>query len=149
MDVKARVDHLMDTAEFESVIAFDRCAVLLAQLESGEIVMDAACSKTPEEFDPEEAVKCCMISIHSKLTEVVSAQMAEPEEPKLDKTMAEVVVALAESSMIPAEASRKVGCSRSTMSRRIQKIQDTTGKNPLSFFELAQLLIEAREVLEV
>lgn len=149
MDAIERANHLMDTAEFESVVVFDRCAVVLAQLESGEIVMEASGSRTAEEFDVEKAVETCMIGLHTRLVEVVSAQMAEPAEPTLTKELAQIIVSLAENDLRTTLVADEIGISRPTLGRRLDKIREVTGKNPMSFFDLAQLLIEARMVLGV
>ena len=148
MEIKEKVNHLMETAEFEPVVCFDRCLVLMAQLESGEILLEATASQTAEEFTTEKAVETCMMSLYERLTAVVSAQMAEPAEPILNEEQAKIIVALADHNLNATEVAKVLGYGRSTMQSRINKIRKDTGKDPLTFYGMAQLLMEARQVLE-
>lgn len=142
MDIKQKVGQMMDAAEFDAAVAFDQCAVVMAKLENGTIMVESFIGEDPEAFDRDAAVKACMLKIADRLM----AAETEPVFP-LTEEQAKVVVALADNGMKPAEAAKALGCHRNTVHSRIEKIKTATGLDPLSFFGMAKLLLAAKAVL--
>lgn len=62
--------------------------------------------------------------------------------------MAEVIVLLADCGLNVSEAARKLHYHRNTIDYRIRKIHEVTGKDPLNFYDLCDLLPIAKIVLE-
>lgn len=62
--------------------------------------------------------------------------------------MAEIIVALAECGMNVSEVSRRLFYHRNTVGYRIHKIHKQTGKDPLNFYDLCELLPIAKAILQ-
>lgn len=133
-----RVIQLMETAQLDAVMVFDCYVNVFVKFENGVIMHQGWRINDGEEPNMEEIIRTCMTNISNHLLAIERARDSAPF--TLPDPLRRVVEALAESSMVPAEAARKVGCSRSTMSRRIEKIRELTGKDPLDFFQLRELL---------
>lgn len=67
---------------------------------------------------------------------------------KLTRTQAEVIVKLAKNNINAAATAREMFMHRNTVDYHIRMIYRNTGKNPLSFYDLSELLPVAREALE-
>ena len=61
---------------------------------------------------------------------------------------AEVIVALAENCLSISKAAKKIYKHRNTVVYQVEKIQRETGKNPLDFYDMLELLPIAKKVLE-
>lgn len=64
---------------------------------------------------------------------------------KLTKTQAEVIVKMAKNNINAAATAREMFMHRNTVDYHIRMIQRNTGKNPLNFYDLQDLLIMAKE----
>ena len=60
---------------------------------------------------------------------------------------AEVIIGLADNGMNVSKVAQKLFMDRSSVYRRIHNIHDDTGKNPLDFFDLLDLLPVAKRVI--
>ena len=60
---------------------------------------------------------------------------------------AEIIIALADNQLKITEAAKKLFMHRTTLNYHIQKIHKTTGKNPLDFYDMCELLHTARQVI--
>lgn len=129
---------LMDTAEFEAVVVFDRCAVVMAQLENGAIITDACATESAENFDEAQCVEECMRSICEKVQamEAAPAFTLTPEQAK-------IIISLAEHNLKIADTAKDLGISAGTLSGRIKKIREQTGGDPMNFLDMTQLLTVA------
>lgn len=67
---------------------------------------------------------------------------------KLTPTQAEVVVKLAKNNINAAAAAREMFMHRNTVDYHIRMIYRNTGKNPLHFYDLLELLPVANTILE-
>ena len=67
----------------------------------------------------------------------------------LTATQAEVVIKLAKNNINAAAAAREMFMHRNTVDYHIRMIYRNTGKNPLNFFDLLDLLIVAKSVTAV
>lgn len=65
----------------------------------------------------------------------------------MTKLQAEIIVALAENQLSPTDASKKLFMHRTTVNYHIRKIHKITGKNPLDFYDMCELLPLARRVV--
>ena len=64
----------------------------------------------------------------------------------MTKLQAEIIIALAENQLSITETSRKIFLHRNSVSYHIRKITKNTGKNPLDFYDMCDLLPLARQV---
>ena len=65
-----RIEHLMETAEYEACVAFDKCVVLMAKFENGFIITESSACVDPENFDMELGVSICRQHIEARLWEM-------------------------------------------------------------------------------
>ena len=65
-----RINHLMETAEYEATVAFDKCVVLMAKLENGFVLTESSACVDPANFDLELGVAICRQRIQDKLWEL-------------------------------------------------------------------------------
>jgi sugar diacid utilization regulator len=63
------------------------------------------------------------------------------------KLEAEIIVALAENQLRTTNASRKLYMHRTTVLYHVKEIQKATGKNPLDFYGMCELLPKARQII--
>ena len=143
--IKETVDHLMDTASYEAVTVFDRCTVVVAELEDGRIMLEACGSETAEKHDAEAAVEVCL----QKLMGRVQMMVEEEEERSftLTEAQAKTIIAWASHGMRKKSAAGELGITSSSMSGRLETIREKTGRDPEDFFQLCELLAAARDVL--
>lgn len=66
---------------------------------------------------------------------------------KLTQTQAEVIVKLAKNNINAAATAREMFMHRNTVDYHIRMIYRNTGKNPLSFYDLLELLPMAQKTL--
>lgn len=66
----------------------------------------------------------------------------------MTKLQAEIIIALADNQMNIAEAGRKIFMHRSTVQYHVRKIFEATGKDPLDFYDMCELLPEAERTLQ-
>lgn len=145
-NINELVNHLLETAEFEPIVVFDRCLVVMAKLENGVILAKAQVADTPEEFNPDQMAEDCLKMIYDDVVAMVSPAPVPAPSP-LTEEQAKTIVALAENGMKVTEAAKVLGCARSTMVNRLQKIKEVTDKDPMIFYDLCQLLLDARILL--
>ena len=69
-------------------------------------------------------------------------------ETKLTRTQAEVIVKLANNNMNVRAAAREMFMHYNTVHYHVRMIERNTGKSPLLFYELNELLSAAKEVLK-
>lgn len=69
------------------------------------------------------------------------------ETAKLTKTQAEVILNLAKNNINAAATAREMFMHRNTVDYHIRMIYRNTGKNPLNFYDLLDLLPMAQKVL--
>lgn len=60
---------------------------------------------------------------------------------------AEIIVALADNQLKITEAAKKLFMHRTTVNYHIRKIHRTTGKNPLDFYDMCELILTAQKVI--
>ena len=65
-----RVDHLMETAEWEAVVAYGKCLILTAKLENGFVITESSACVDPENFDMETGAVICRQKIENKIWEL-------------------------------------------------------------------------------
>lgn len=65
-----QINHLLDTAQYEAAIAFDKCVVVMAKLENGFVITESSACVDPENFDLELGVSICRERIANKLWEL-------------------------------------------------------------------------------
>jgi DNA-binding PucR family transcriptional regulator len=63
------------------------------------------------------------------------------------KLQAEIIVALADNQMNVSEAAREIFMHRNTVKYHIRKIYKLTGKDPLDFYDMCELLPVAQQML--
>lgn len=73
--------------------------------------------------------------------------MSEPENRSLTELQAEIVLAIADNNLKISGAADAIFRHRNTMEYHINKIREITGKNPLNFWDMSWLVIEAKRVL--
>lgn len=66
----------------------------------------------------------------------------------MTEIQAEIIIHLADAGMNISGAARSVYLHRSTVNYHIAMIRQRTGKDPLNFYDLCDLLSEARTVLK-
>lgn len=66
---------------------------------------------------------------------------------KLTQTQAEILVTLAHYNLNVAATARKLFMHRNTVDYHVRMILRNTGKNPLVFYDLVDLLADAKQVL--
>lgn len=64
----------------------------------------------------------------------------------LSQDQHEVILALADNGMKVSEVARKLYTSRQSIDRHIERIREITGKNPLNFYDLYDLLLFVKGV---
>ena len=65
----------------------------------------------------------------------------------MTKLQAEIVVALADNQLKVTGASKKLFMHRTTVNYHIRQIKRSTGKNPLDFYDMCELILAAEKVL--
>jgi len=142
METKEKVNGILEAAEIEAVSFFDRCTVMAARLESGEILLAADVVEPMADFVPEESAERCMMQFFDRLMN------REAETGVLTKDQARLIVALSENNLSGTETAKKLGWGRTKLYATMKKIREKTGKDPLEFFGMCELLVMAREVLK-
>lgn len=145
-EIMAKVEHLMDTAEYAAESVFDRVTILRAKFENGMELVEAHISDSAEEFNPEKGVEACMMAMWGKLA---AMEQAKEWEPALTEQQAKIIVALAENSLKVTGTAQKLNYDSRTIRYHVKKIHEQTGVDPMSFFGMCELLMEARRVLAV
>ena len=64
----------------------------------------------------------------------------------LSQDQHEIILALADNGMKVGEVARKMYTSRQSIDRHIDKIRELTGKDPLNFYELYDLILFVKGV---
>lgn len=67
----------------------------------------------------------------------------------MTKQQAEIIVALADNRLNISRAARVLFMHRTTVCYHIQRICDATGKNPVDFYDMCELLPVARQTLRL
>ena len=142
--MKEKINNMMEKAEFDAAVYFDRCTVLAAKLESGEILLAASVADDPATFDGEKAAAECMMELWDRLFARETAPAVQ-----LTKEQAEIVVAMSETAMNATAAAKKLFKSRSAVSNQIAKIKEATGLDPYKFMDMCQLMVVAQAVLKM
>ena len=62
----------------------------------------------------------------------------------MTKLEAEIIIGLADNQMSVSKTAKKIYMHRTTLNYHIKKIRESTGKNPLDFHDLCDLLAKAR-----
>lgn len=65
----------------------------------------------------------------------------------MTELQAEILVALAKNQLSVSETARKLYMHRTTVNYHIRQIRKLTGKNPLDFYDMCELLPQARKIL--
>lgn len=65
-----RINHLLATAEYEVLTAFDKCTIVVAKLENGHILVEAADFMDPVNYDPDTGESICRDKIRERLWEL-------------------------------------------------------------------------------
>lgn len=65
-----RINHLVETAEYRVMTCFDKCTVVVAQLENGFIMVEASACVDPANYDSELGERICVAKIKEKLWEL-------------------------------------------------------------------------------
>lgn len=67
----------------------------------------------------------------------------------LSENRCDIIIALADYNMNVSEVSKKLYMHRNTVAYNIQRIQEITGKNPLNFYDLCDLvqIVKNRRVM--
>lgn len=65
----------------------------------------------------------------------------------MTKLEAEIIIALADNHLHTTGAARTLFMHRTTVNYHVQKIHKRTGKNPLDFFDMCELLPVAQKIL--
>ena len=143
MEIKEKVQHLMDTAEYEAISVFDRCIIVVARLENDVMLAESHVFEDCESFSQEKGVEMCLKKIADQ---VWAMETAEPIE--LTEYQARVIAALAENKIVVTDAARQLNFHRNSVVYHIGKIREATGKDPMNFFDLCELLMAANKVLK-
>lgn len=142
--MKEKVNNMMEKAELDAAVYFDRCTVMAVKLESGEIMLAASVADDPATFDAERSAAECIQELWERLWARETAPTME-----LTKDQAEIIVAMSETAMNATAAAKKLYRHRSTVGYQIGKIKEATGLDPYKFMDLCQLLVVAKAVLSV
>lgn len=67
---KERIDHLMNTAAFETFTAAGKCTIVVAQLENGFIITESSACVDPANYDAILGEKICKDKIRERLWEL-------------------------------------------------------------------------------
>lgn len=65
-----RINHLLDTADYEVLTAFDKCTIVVAQLENGHVIVEAAACMDPANYDSDTGESICRDKIRERLWEL-------------------------------------------------------------------------------
>lgn len=65
----------------------------------------------------------------------------------MTKLQAETVMALAENGLNITRAAQSLYCHRNTVVFHVKKIKESTGKDPQDFYDMIELVQEAKRVL--
>lgn len=65
-----RINHLMETADFDITTVFDKCTIVVAKLENGFILVESSACVDPANYDPELGESICMARIKERLWEL-------------------------------------------------------------------------------
>ena len=65
-----RIEHLMDTADYEIITCFDKCTIVSARFENGFILTESSACVDPANYDRKLGVKICTDKIREKLWEL-------------------------------------------------------------------------------
>lgn len=142
--MKEKVNNMMEKAELDAAVYFDRCTVMAAKLESGEIMLAASVADDPETFDAERSAAECIQELWERLWARETAPNME-----MTKEQAEVIVAMAENNLIMSAAANRLDMSAGSVKKQVAKIKKATGLDPQSFVDMCQLLVIAKAVLNM
>lgn len=67
---KERIDHLMETAEYDVYTQFSKCTIVSAKLENGFILTESSACVDEANYDPALGIKICKEKIRDKLWEL-------------------------------------------------------------------------------
>lgn len=137
-ETKDKALAALEKAQIEAVVTFDQCVVVMALLEDGEIMVESYVAGS-EGLDPEAAAEACLAKMMIRLKERENTM-------GLTEHQADIIITLAESKMNLTEVGRKLTYHRNSLSRHIKKIHEQTGKDPMDFYDMCDLLIAARNV---
>ena len=65
-----RIDKMMETAEYEAAVAFDKCVVVMMKLENGFVLTESSACVDPANFDLEMGLGICKEKLRNKLWEL-------------------------------------------------------------------------------
>ena len=65
-----RIEHLMKTAEYKAFTAFDKCTVVIMQLENGFILTESSACVDPANYNSEYGTQICLDKLRDKLWEL-------------------------------------------------------------------------------
>lgn len=65
-----RIQHLLETAEYQTSTVFGKCTVMVAKLENGFVIVESSACVDPENYDEELGCELCFKKITDKLWEL-------------------------------------------------------------------------------
>lgn len=65
----------------------------------------------------------------------------------MTQLQAEIIVALADNQFNVSKVAEKLFMHRTSLNYHVRKIRETTGKNPMDFYDMCELLHIARQVI--
>ena len=65
-----RIQHLMDTAKYETKTVFGKCTIVAAQFENGFILVESSACVDPANYDADLGAKLCKERIRERLWEL-------------------------------------------------------------------------------
>ena len=72
----------------------------------------------------------------------------DSESITLDRLEAELIISLANNSLVLSKTARELFYHRNTLDYYVHQIHKKTGRNPMNFFDMCVLLPSARKVIE-
>ncbi len=67
---KDRIDHLMETAKYEVITAFEKCTIVCAELENGFILVESSACVDPANYSIELGVLYAKEKIRQRIWEM-------------------------------------------------------------------------------
>ncbi len=129
----------IEIKSMEACVVFDRCAVLIVELDNGEILTEAYAANSPEEFDQEQSIEACMKKVMAKLENQIT----------LSKDDAKIIMALAECDLNATKAAEKIFFHRNTIYDHAKALKKSLGKDPMKFSGMCELLPAAKRTLGI